>query len=85
MWRDGIRRHGGTQRERWRQRGGGHAAVFWLLSKGSVASSEQTKYWSQLNITFPFRARALGDVADAREVEERGLCGGDVLSLRNAP
>lgn len=38
---------------------GGHAAVFWLLSKGSVASSEQTKYWSQLNITFPFRARAL--------------------------
>lgn len=64
---------------------GGHAAVFWLLSKGSVASSEQTKYWSQLNITFPFRARALRDVVDAREVEERGLCGGDVLSLRNAP
>lgn len=33
---------------------GGRAAEFWLLSKGSVASSEQTKYWSQLNITFPF-------------------------------
>lgn len=33
---------------------GGHAAELWLLSKGSVASSEQTKYWSQLNITFPF-------------------------------
>lgn len=43
-WRD-SKRDGG--------RGGHRAAVFWLLSKGSVASSEQTKYWSQLNITFP--------------------------------
>lgn len=38
-------------KERLRQRS--RAAVLWLLSKGSVASSEQTKYWSQLNITFP--------------------------------
>ena len=41
------------RREGWR-RGGARAAVFWPLSRGSVASSQQTKHWSQLNITFPF-------------------------------
>lgn len=73
-WRD-SRRDGGR---------GGHASVFWLLSKGSVASSEQTKSWSQLNITVvSFRAQAFGEVVEAWE----GGCvyGGDVLSLCNAP
>lgn len=50
-WRDEKR---DSQRERdGGRRGGSCAAVFWPLSKGSVASSEQTKYWSQLNVTFP--------------------------------
>lgn len=57
---------------------GGHAAEFWLLSKGSVASSEQTKYWSQLNITFPFVHKPSEMWWMQRE--ERDVCGGDVLT-----
>lgn len=50
--------------------------MFWLLSKGSVASSEQTKYWSQLNITFPFVRKAFREVVvvEAKEREERRGC-----------
>lgn len=52
--------------------------MFWLLSKGSVASSEQTKYWSQLNITFPFR-----EAVEAGEACVWRRC--SVLTCRSPP
>lgn len=55
--------------------GGSRAAVFWPLSKCSVASSEQTKYWSQLNITFPLRLQALfGEAVEAAGEERIVFC-----------
>lgn len=47
--------------------GSRHGAVFWLLSTGNVASSEQTKYWSQLNITFPCAHKPSRDVVARKE------------------
>lgn len=57
---------------------GGHAAELWLLSKGSVASSEQIKHWSQLNITFPF-VHEPSEVWWMQREEERDVCVGDLL------
>lgn len=87
-WRDGE-----GEREAWRDSRreggrGGRAAVFlWLLSKGSVASSEQTKYRPQLNRTFPLGVQAFRQAMGEKRIrkKKRSTCSGSVLSLCNNP
>lgn len=81
------RRHGGTAKEREGGRGDCAAVFFWLLSKGSVASSEQTKYRPQLKRTFPLQSeRAFREAMGEKENEKKkSTCLGSVLSLCNDP
>lgn len=64
--------HGGTAKEREGGRGDRAAVFFWLLSKGSVASSEQTKYRPQLKRTFPLQSeRAFREAMGEKENEKK--------------
>lgn len=64
--------------------GGRRAAVFWLLSKGSIAPCEQTNT-GQLNITFPCGAWALWTCAGLERAEQGMLCACEMtLTCREA-